>query len=358
MSKKVDPNKITQIHEIYQNAFLDSAKWMACIALGYELICQLTVLLVSYFCNVPTIDSGFALAGIIQAFSGIQDPFFSKFLELGEIILEFVFLFLGYEQIFDMVLAKHKRSWYRDNKHKVVKGKWLHIHDKDPVRIGLVTFVQSISSVAVDEAFNVSPNSPDVRDGGRTTWTYTTARLYPLELTGVEFIATYSSNREDGRTNTGTHIFYTVDTDIQGFPVSMKGKFCDTFELVNDNVDITTKRGKLYLYRLSAHPEIEAHIYGPNGLDEDKLRNLINDPAFENDSYVSKIKECIHRQNALRQNEAARRQAEQEEREANERNRHLVTTLSDQVDSMTAQIEDLTRKPALLRALSSVFGKK
>lgn len=232
--------------------------------------------------------------------------------------------------IFACLLGLHYLWWNLTHKYMKIAGKWLHVHEKENIRIGVVDFDQNFSSVSVSEAINISP--AEVEDSGTTKWGYTTARLYPQDLPGVEFIATYYSRKANGGTNTGTHIFDSVNLDGKGLPVSMIGKFCDTFEVVHDNIDIADKRGNIYLYRMSK--KVRKYLYGDNGFDENKLRSLISDPEFAEEDFVKKVKDVIAHQNKLREEkEAAELKAQEDAKLQRELQQRLECELAARVEA-------------------------
>ena len=211
------------------------------------------------------------------------------------IILQIVTQVIGFAGInvfiFWCVFKIKERQWIKDNRQKMLQGRWLHIHDKDNVRIGVVTVHQRFSAVDV-RAFNIAPKAPGISDSGRTKWEYLNARIYPPELSGIEFFGCYVSRKKDGTINQGVHIFDTVDVDADGYPTRMMGSFCDTFRVAEEKVmDIRDRKGQIVMYKMT--PALEKAIYGSGGINYEALAAIADDPNCADEPFVQALRSVI-----------------------------------------------------------------
>ncbi len=193
--------------------------------------------------------------------------------------------------IFWCAFKVKERAWIKANKQMMLQGRWLHIHDKDNVRIGVVTIHQRFSAVDV-KAFNIAPKAPGISDSGRTKWEYLNARIYPPELSGIEFFGCYVSRKKNGTINQGVHIFDTVDVDANGYPVRMMGSFCDTFRVAEEKVeDIQDRKGQIAMYKMT--PALEKIIYGAGGVNYEALAAIADNPSCADEPFVQALQEII-----------------------------------------------------------------
>ncbi len=270
MKLKFNAQNIKDDYEIYKDIFMASSALMI-------LVMQLYVLCVA---------NGWDPA----SFAWIENRALS-------IILQIVVQVIGFAGInvfiFWCVFKIKERAWICQNKHKMLQGQWLHIHDKDNVRIGIVTIHQRFSAVDV-KAFNIAPKSDKIGDSGRTNWEYLNARIYPPELSGIEFFGCYVSRKKNGTINQGIHIFDTVDVDANGFPVRMTGSFCDTFRVAEEKVeDIQDRKGQITMYKIT--PALHKAIYGAGGIKYEALAAIADNQTCADEPFVQALQEVIHK---------------------------------------------------------------
>lgn len=274
-------------HKIYKEVFSTSAK---IISLGVALDLILT-------------SNGFDLSKIlIDMITGLLPLPTAVIQAAVEMILETGGFFVGSIIVYDLVLRYRQQVWIRDNQNLMLRGKWLHIHEKDNVRIGVVTIKQSFTTLDVN-GFNVNPLAIGAKNVGKTKWTYMACRLFPTEMTGIEFFGTYAARRHGGQVKQGIHIFDTMQIDEDtGRPVYLHGSFSDAFKISNEKVDdINDGKGDIYLFRMT--PALETFLK-KNNIDDHNLRHILELSKKEefahlqDEPFIITLNEVIKRINA------------------------------------------------------------
>lgn len=256
-------------HKIYKEVFSTSAKIISlCVALDLILT-----------------NNGFDLSKLLIGIIVGLLPLPTAVIQAAvEMLLETIGFFVGSVIIYDLVLRHRQRVWIRNNQNLMLRGKWLHIHEKDNVRIGVVTIKQSFTTLDV-QGYNVNPLDAGVKTVGKTNWNYMACRLFPTEMTGIEFFGTYAARRHGGQVKQGIHIFDTMQCDpATGRPIYLHGSFSDAFKISNDQVDdINDGKGDIYLFRMT--PVLEAFLK-KNSIDDYNLRHILELSQKEEYAYL------------------------------------------------------------------------
>lgn len=245
-------------HKIYKEVFSTSAKIIS-------LLVALDLILT---------NNGFDLSKLlIDWITGLLPLPTAVIRAAVEMLLETGGFFVGSIIVYDLVLRHRQRVWIKNNQNLMLRGKWLHIHEKGNVRIGVVTIKQSFTTLDV-KGFNVNPLAQGVGNVGRTKWSYMACRLFPAEMTGIEFFGTYAARRHGGQVKQGIHIFDTMQLDAEtGIPVYLHGSFSDAFKISNEKVDdINDGKGDIYLFRIT--PALDAFLK-KNNIDDYNLRHIL-----------------------------------------------------------------------------------
>lgn len=277
-------------HSIYKEVFSTSAK---IISLGVALDLILT-------------NNGFDLSQLlINGIIGLL-PLPTEIIRAAvEMLLEVGGFFIGSSIVYEQVLRHRQRVWIKNNKQLMLRGKWLHIHEKGNVRTGIVTIKQRFTTLDV-KGFNVNPLAPGVGNVGRTKWSYMACRLFPTEMTGIEFFGTYAARRHGGQVKQGIHIFDTMQLDEEtGMPVYLHGSFSDAFKISNEKVDdINDGKGDIYLFRMT--PALDAFLK-KNNIDDYNLRHILELSKKEeyahlkDEPFIITLNEVIERIHAKQQ---------------------------------------------------------
>lgn len=267
---KFNSENIKDDYEIYKDIFIASSAIMI-------MVMQIYVLCIS---------NGLDLVN----FSWIENRVMSV---VVQILVQMIGFGVINVFIFWIVFKIKEGKWIRANKQKMLQGQWLHIHDKDNVRIGIVTIHQRFSAVDV-KAFNIAPKVNGIADSGRTNWEYLNARIYPPELSGIEFFGCYVSRKKNGTINQGIHVFDAVDVDASGFPVRMQGSFCDTFRIAEEKVtDIQDRKGHITMFKMT--PTLRKVLYGVGGINYEVLADIVNHPECVNEPFVMTLRDILQK---------------------------------------------------------------
>lgn len=183
--------------------------------------------------------------------------------------------------------------WIPQNKDKMLQGEWLHIHDKDSVRVGVVNIRQYYLNYEVS-AENLHPGLAKVEDKPKTIWNYIGSSLNPAGDTGIKFIGCYIAKRLGNQNSykQGIHVFESVELDQKHYPKMLKGTQGDTIEPGKKNqVKISDKAGSIYFYRMT--PALRAAITKNGEYDDLSISNLADDPTVQNEEYVIQLKKIL-----------------------------------------------------------------
>lgn len=264
-------------HEIYKEVFETTMAVMS-------LITALYLLLVGNGIDPVSVVAAF-LAGLIPTSTDVIAAVIEGGMEIAG--------FFGIQSMVYKAALKHKETeWAKGHKEQLLQGKWLHIHDKGNVRIGVVEIEQNFTQLKV-KGFNINPLDPHVANKGRTNWSYITCKLYPRELTSIEFFGSYAARKSDGTINQGIHIFHTMDVSAEtGLPVYLNGNFCDSFRVGESTVaDINDRKGEIHLFRMT--PALEEVIYNKKGINYECLGDILHQEGLEDEPFIQTLKRVV-----------------------------------------------------------------
>lgn len=110
-----------------------------------------------------------------------------------------------YILIYKIVSILTAQIWIRKNKNIWIAGTWLHIHEKDKVRVGIVKIEQDYYNIKA-QAMNMDPTKND-KLSDFTTWSYCMAQVnHVTEDVGRGFSGFYYAYKNNkGEKNYGIH---------------------------------------------------------------------------------------------------------------------------------------------------------
>ena len=185
--------------------------------------------------------------------------------------------------------------WKKIHSEVYYEGMWLHIHEKDPVRIGTVKITQNFYDLSA-EAVNVGVNcKEDEISDTKTNWSYYNAIVDPGGKEGrkgdVRIAGCYIAHKKGSNIyNHGIHLFDDDDPD-NGTPYLLKGKFSDVLSLEGVEKNISNKTGKIYLIKMS--PAIADYICINGRIDFVKLSNIMEEKSLQDELYISMLKTSL-----------------------------------------------------------------
>lgn len=205
-------------------------------------------------------------------------------------ILEDVLFGVLYLIIFKLVYYIITIIWIRKHRSIYVRGKWLHIHKKDDIRIGVVNIKQDFYTIGAT-GYNVSPNLPNYYSPNKhTVWKYLLGHVN-FDETARDVTACYEAVKTNCNiTNNGMHTL-TISVGTDGYPIKMDGYFSDTVRIDENKINIDNHHGQLYMFRMSK--EIEKYLYTGKGLNYRNLENICSNISFENEQFIIKLKSII-----------------------------------------------------------------
>lgn len=203
-----------------------------------------------------------------------------------------IILFSGlYIWIFNIAIRIENCHWIRENPRLYIKGKWLHIHAKKRLRIGVVEIRQEYDHF---EARGRNFSYLGAKDNHITNWTYKVA-IVKEDKTNCDYLGCYSATKKSNETQDGMHMLTVAQTDEKtGYPIYLQGGFADTFK-VNEGDEkppiVNNHCGDLYLYRMS--DKLEKYLYGNGGDIERKVVELCKHPEFQDEPFVKAYKKYM-----------------------------------------------------------------
>ncbi len=207
-------------------------------------------------------------------------------------LVQLVVFSVIYVLIYFIVKMIYIYIWKKRNKKIWVKGKWLHIHVKNNIRIGAVEIRQNFSTITA-KGHNVFPEGHSPNNKKDTTWNYLLGKVVDDE-TKRDFIGCYSAQDIKNQiTKEGIHVLQILTPDsTNGYPNIMMGGFKDTFS-IGETITLSANdhAGQLFFYKMDK--KCQEYLYDVNGLRYDRLASLHNNPDFANNPYVMKLKEYI-----------------------------------------------------------------
>lgn len=260
-------------HELYKEVFESTVAIMSTITALYLLFISNSI--------DPLAFAAQWLAGVFHFSSDIITAVLEGALELVS--------FFGVQTlVYTIQLRRAENRWAAANKELLLKGRWLHIHDKDNIRIGVVEIQQNFTQLKV-KGFNVNPLNPQQDNPGRTKWSYVTCTLMPRDLTGIEFFGSYAARKADGTINQGIHIFHTLDTSSEtGLPTYLNGNFCDSFRVGETTLsNIHDRKGEIHLFRMT--PALEEIIFDNKGVNYKKLSEILSVKGLDDEPFIAML---------------------------------------------------------------------
>ncbi len=192
-------------------------------------------------------------------------------------------LFLG---AFFLVSLIYKLIWKCKHRNYCLKGYWLHIHDKEKVRIGLVSIKQDFYDAAAS-GNNIDPTQRR-SSGVFTEWDYIGNSFCNTKTN--YFIGCYSAKRQDDSEKYGVHIFDEVKFSSKGHPIKMVGKFGDSIDQKQAHeAKVYDKTGKLYFYKLCkdginiSKQDLKTLLKNPTELKDPSAFTSLTGSEFEKD---------------------------------------------------------------------------
>lgn len=187
------------------------------------------------------------------------------------------YLFLGFSAtvVYAAVAFVYTWLWRIKNKKIWYDGMWLHIHEKDNVRIGVVSIQQSFFDLQISGT-NVSVNS-DTTEVKKTAWYYIGSLIEPSGAMQDELVGCYMANRSGEKNKYGVHIFDRVERP-HGIPEHICGEFGDILrDVSNDSFEISDKMGKIHMYRMPKciSSYIKCKGYDEKNFDYGRLGNIL-----------------------------------------------------------------------------------
>lgn len=205
-------------------------------------------------------------------FSNVENAFTRMF-------LQFLINVVGFGMInilvYSVVYKIEKLMWKESNKKIWIDGVWIHIHDKEKPRIGVVTIKQSFLDIKV-KAINTYPIECKISDGkSNTEWWYITNEFFHNEKSDSQLFACYRAHAKGGSVdNLGIHTLNIETDEYHGYADYMHGTFTDAFKLDEGSVtDVSDKTGILYMYKI-ADRQLAKILKNSKRYNVDKLSEL------------------------------------------------------------------------------------
>ena len=208
-------------------------------------------------------------------------------------ILHWAVFALFYVGLSELILKIKRWKWKKDNPGLDIEGVWLHIHDKEDVKIGVVEIKQDFYDLSVD-AENIKPHTDD---DTTTKWHYIGAQFKPSENAQIQLIACYFGRRSQETFKQGVHLYREFHSE-NGKVQKMTGEFGDALNITSGQkpVEVHDKTGKILLYRMT--PEIKEYINfkSVDHYDRSKLRWIMEhaSPDIKKSEYVKTLQKIYY----------------------------------------------------------------
>lgn len=231
----------------------------------------------------------------------------NMFPNLASWIVRFIYTIINlilysvlYVWIFDICIKIDNWLWVKKHPKMYIRGRWLHIHDKPRLRIGVVDIKQEYDHFEA-RGENFSYLGAPAIDSHITIWTYKIA-VVKDDKTNCDYLGCYSADKRIDETQDGMHMLTVGELDRKTkYPIYLHGGFADTFKVKNkedkDPPVISNHCGDLYLYRMSE--KLEDYLYHTDSKEtlEKKVTELCNHPDFQDEPFVQKYRECMEKYN-------------------------------------------------------------
>lgn len=208
-----------------------------------------------------------------------------------KIIVQIIVFGIIYMIVYFIIYRIKTVYWINRHKDLYVKGRWLHIHIKNNVRIGYVDISQNFYEV-IARGYNIDLLCQN-GENHMTNWVYLMGQV-DNDKTARDFIGYYKAHKqEEDITNDGMHAL-TVTEKREGFPYVMRGNFYDTFKITNESINrilVNEHSGILIFFKPSS--ACIKYLQSGNNILEN-IRKLPEVPIFANEEYVKTIKALMH----------------------------------------------------------------
>ncbi|MCR5703763.1 MAG: hypothetical protein K6G85_04000 [Eubacterium sp.] len=224
----------------------------------------------------------------IFMFSMIKEPVLQIFLQTIANLLIFSVSFTSIYIVVNLIYEKH---WIRKNKEAWIQGDWLHIHQKDELRVGLVSISQNFEFIQVC-GHNIPP--ANMYKWRETEWKYDFGRIeIPKSNSSIykssHIVGYYRAGQMGVSKKTGIHLLEVSSTSNR-FPKQMQGFFSDN--IPEDNSFINDKFGKLYLFKIDKSTQkLINEVYTDFNIKD--IAFLHEKEQFKDLPYSKKLQELI-----------------------------------------------------------------
>lgn len=201
-----------------------------------------------------------------------------------------------YTIIYTIVYVHYCRKWKKEHQSVWIKGTWLHIHDKENIRVGVVRIKQNFHSIRV-KGYNFDPTALNAAEKVmETSWHYSMGKI--ADDSDNDYVIGYYSATRGINTKSGIHHLRIVSPRDGHDPVTMIGTFHD---IVNGkDQKIGDSLGNIYMCKLTKE---QAH-YKELKSDDDqqlcyRLAEIIKNRSedYMSESYFRRLKEVLEKHN-------------------------------------------------------------
>jgi len=179
----------------------------------------------------------------------------------------------SYGIVYFAISLVYKFFWKIKNSRLYLRGAWLHIHDKEDAKIGVVDIGQDFYDLTVT-ATNIKPrsNAPSEK---QTTWYYIATAFSPNGSIEDKLVGCYLAHRKGERNKYGVHLF--TSSSGSPYPTALEGNFGDIFKAEDKNVTNGRDRtGKLYLFRMPKCIKKYIKYVDADSFDDLRLSNILD----------------------------------------------------------------------------------
>lgn len=201
-----------------------------------------------------------------------------------------------YTIIYTIVYVRYCYKWKKAHQSVWIKGTWLHIHDKENIRVGVVRIKQNFHSIRV-KGYNFDPTALNAAEKVmETSWHYSMGKI--ADDTDNDYVTGYYSATRGMNTKSGIHNLRIISPRDGHDPVTMIGTFHD---IVNGkNQKIEDSLGNIYMFKLTRK---QAHYRELKSNDDQqlcyRLAEIIKNRSedYMSESYFKRLTEVLERHN-------------------------------------------------------------
>ncbi len=211
-------------------------------------------------------------------------------------LIQVAFMFVSaggiYSAIYAIVYKVYCRKWKKSHKNIWIKGIWLHIHDKENLRIGVVRIKQDFCTLKV-KGYNFDPTDTGATDRVvETSWNYKMGKI--VDNGEEDYVLGYYSASRGMKNKSGIHNLRILSSKDGEYPSSMSGTFHDT--ITDEGQNVADSMGVIHLFRL----EEESPLYSVLNLRDDqeicfRLSNLVRRERdkYSDEIFIKKFEEIV-----------------------------------------------------------------